>query len=140
MNSLNIQLNNDSLEDLEEFFNLPGICYDNEYVYFNLYNTMSEARDIYIDERSLLYVYKKYNLGGLKIYCQLAWIDKYQRKTKEIGPFYYKTVNEYLNIPNASYIMKLMRKDGIIKYVAASEYGQLKQLVWVDWDVGEWLS
>lgn len=64
----------------------------------------------------MLYIYNKYYLRGLKIYCQLVWIDKHQKRTGKLSPFYYQTVNTYLNIPNAAYIMKMMKRDGIIDY------------------------
>lgn len=129
---MNKKINNGVLDQFEEFLNLPGILYDDKYVYFNSHEPMPKARSIDVDEKSLLYIYNKYSLAGLKIYCQLMWVDKLQRKTNQLSPFYYKSVNTLLNIPNASYIMQQMRRDKIIEYGAAEDEGHLKKLTRVN--------
>ena len=89
---------------------------------------MEGARGIEIERNTLLKIYDKYSVAGLKIYCQLAWINKQQQRTGEINPFYYKTVNTYLNIQTASYVMRQMRQDGIINYCDVGTVEHLKKL------------
>ena len=126
--SINKKMNNGNAAELQEFLTLPGISHDTDYVYFNPYAELENARSIEIERDTLLKIYDKYSLAGIKIYCQLAWINKQQSRTGEISPFYYKTVNTFLNIQTAAYMMRKMRQDGIIDYCNVGTAEHLKKL------------